>query len=355
MWQQENKDRAIVNLTLWLALATTPMAVTLLMPTPTQAKPATDNPNFPLPQKLDNGIQLRIDGSSSLLGINQNLKQSFETQFPGTKVEIAINGTDTAMKALLDGKIDIAAIPRELTSSEKNQGLEQIRLQQEKIVPVVGVSNPFNRTLTVKEFAKILQGEITDWSQLGADQGKIRVIDHPTTSAIRSTLLEHSAFKKTDFGKGANVTQISEENITEIIPQLGKDGISYATANQVSQLPNARIVNLEPITTDDSKYPILQSLVYVYKKNPSPGVAGFLGFTTAPPGQSTIQAARVNEATAIASSALQKIGSSTQATSSAGTKSTTTITPSATTSTPDCYTIWNYIKTTTSRFCKQQP
>jgi phosphate transport system substrate-binding protein len=314
MWQQEKKDSAIASLALWLALATTPMAATIFLSAPTLAKPATDAPTFPLPQTVANGTTVRIDGSSNLATINQGLKENFENQFSGTKVEILANGTDAALEALRDGKIDIAAIPRELTREEQAQGFEQIRLRQEKIAIIVSTENPFKGSLTSKQFAKIFRGEITNWSELGVSGGKIRLIDQPATSDTRNTLRTHSAFKKSEFTTGATATQVGELNTAEIVKQLGKDGISYVIANQISKLPDVRILQLNQTSPTDDKYPFSQSLVYVYKQNPSPGVAAFLGFTTAQPGQRAIDIARNAEASAIAASTLQRFTTQPQAT-----------------------------------------
>jgi phosphate transport system substrate-binding protein len=53
-------------------------------------------------------------------------------------------------------------------------------------------------------------------------------------------------------------------------------------------------------TTPEDPQPFAQPLVYVYKKNPKPSVAAFLGFALASPGQKAIETARVVEAEAIA-------------------------------------------------------
>lgn len=185
MWQQEKKDSAIVRLALLLAIGTTPMAATLLVPTPIQAQSATDAPAFPMPKTLENGTTVRIDGSSSLSVINQNLKQSFEQQYSGSKVEVAANGTDAALKAVLEGKIDVAALGRGLTPQEQAKGLAQVRLYREKIAIIVGAENPFKGSLTGREFARIFRGRsITDWSQVGGPKGKIRVIDRPQVATL---------------------------------------------------------------------------------------------------------------------------------------------------------------------------
>ncbi|WP_414572539.1 DUF4912 domain-containing protein [Nostoc sp. CCY 9925] len=329
MWQQEKKDTSIVKLVLWVALATTPMAATLVVSAPTLGQSAPETPSFPLPQTVENGTTVRINGSSSLTAINQSLKDNFEKQFSGTKVEIAADGTDRALRDLLDSKIDIAAIGRGLTPAEKALGLEQVRLRREKIAIVVGAENPFKQSLTSRQFARIFRGQITNWSQLGGPDAKIRVIDRPETSDTRDTFRDYPAFKAAKFATGSNATQVTDDNTAEIVKQLGKDGISYVLANQISKLEGVRVLQLHQTLPDDAKYPFSQPLVYVYKKNPSLGAAGFLGFALAPPGQQAIEQARVAEAEAIATSVSQPAAT---VSPSGETTPTATPSPNATTS-----------------------
>ncbi len=306
MWQKEKKNNSIVSLALTLAL--TSPAVTLFVPNWVQAAQSpTENPSFPLPQTVENGTKVRIDGSSSMTLINQSLKESFEKQFSGTSVELAANGTDSGLKALRDGKIDIATIARDLTPEEKAQGLEQLQVRREKIAIVVGAANPFKRSLTSKQFAKIFRGEITNWSELGGPDGKIRFIDRPSTSDTRESLRDYPVFKSDKFATGSTATQLADDNTAEVIKQLGKNGISYVLVNQISKLPDVRSLKLHNTSPDDARYPFSQPLIYVYKKNPSVGIAAFLGFTTAKPGIQAIEQAKTTEQEAIAASLLQTI------------------------------------------------
>ncbi|WYM02421.1 MAG: DUF4912 domain-containing protein [Gloeotrichia echinulata CP02] len=326
MWQQQKKDSSIVSLALLLALATIPTAGHMFVSTSVWAQSPTAT-SFPLPQTVENGTIIRIDGSSSLATINQNLKESFEKQFSGTKVEVATNGTDAALQALQDGKIDIAAIGRGLTKEEKARGLELVRLRREKIAIIVGADNPFQGSLTTRQFAKIFRGEITNWSQVGGPDQQIRLIDRPATSETRNTFRNYPVFKTADFATGANATQIAEDNTTEIVKQLGKDGISYAVANQVSKLPGVRVVQLHQTLANNPRYPFSQPLVYAYKKNPSKGTAGFIGFAIAQPGKQAIESARVAEATAIANTGSQLLAVTTIATPTTEATTATIATP----------------------------
>ncbi len=303
MWQKEKKYNSIVCLATLLTIASTPMAATFSVLEIAFAQTAS-SPNFPLPKTIPSGTTVKIDGSSSMARINESLKQSFEQQFSGTKVEVATNGTDAALNALSDGKVDLAAIGRGLTPAEQAKGLEQYRLRREKIAIVVGENNPFQGNLTDQQFAKIFRGEITDWSQIGGSKGKIRFIDRPTSSDTREAFRNYPVFKASNFAAGSTASPLSEDSSAELVKQLGKDGIGYVIANQVSKVPGLRILKLHNTLPSDPRYPFSQPLVYAYKNNPSAGVTGFLGFSTSDVGSKAQEAARNAEAQAVAQSLL---------------------------------------------------
>lgn len=298
MWQKEKKDSLIAGLGLFMALTATGVAVVSHESESALAESSSEfkKASFPLPDGVPNDTKIRIDGSNSVASINQALKQGFEKKFPGTNVEIATNGSQQALKDLLDGKIDIAAISRGLTPEEKAKGLEQLRLRREKIAVIVSKENPFQGSITNEQFAKVFRGEITDWSQLGGAKGKIRLIDHPETSETRESFRSYPVFQKAEFKTGANTNLLDSYHAVEVIKNLGKDGIGYVIANQVSQLDGVRILQMHQTLPGDSKYPYSQPLVYVYKQKPGSAIASFLGFSTATPGQKAIESARKQEA-----------------------------------------------------------
>ena len=312
MWQKEKKDSLIASLGLFMALTATGVAVvspesdSALAESSSESKKAS----FPLPDSVPNGTKIRIDGSSALAAMNQALKEGFEKKFSGANVEIATNGAQKALKNLLDGNIDIAAISRGLTPEEKAQGLQQLRLRREKIAVIVSKDNSFQGSISDEQFAKIFRGEITDWSQLGGNKGKIRFIDHPETSETRESFRSYPVFKKAKFVTGANANLLDSHHAVEVVKQLGKDGLGYVVANQVSQLDGVRVLKMHQTLPDDPRYPYSQPLVYVYKNKPGSAVASFLGFSTATPGQKAIELARKREAETVAKDVLTANNSS---------------------------------------------
>ncbi|WP_206753432.1 substrate-binding domain-containing protein [Aphanizomenon sp. FACHB-1401] len=307
MWQQQQKDTVIVKLSLLMAIATSSIVANCLISSPIQAESKNRTPDFTLPEKVETGTVVKIEGSRNSELVNQTLKKDFEQQFTGTKVEISINDNQESIKAVLDGKRDLASLGRELTAEEKSEGLKQVLVHREKIAIIVGINNPFYGSLTTEKFAKIFQGEITDWSELGNTQGKIRFIDRPSNSDIRNSFSQYPAFKSGQLLTGVNAVQIPEDNTINIIKELGKDGISYALANQISKLPDVRVLKVQDHLPNNSEYPFYQSFVYVYKENPSPKVRDFLGFILAKPGKDSIKAAKEAEAVAVAVRSIQTV------------------------------------------------
>ena len=251
--------------------------------------------NFSLPSSVPQGTTIQINGSPSMASVNQSLKQRFEQQYPGTKVNVANGGTSDGIQALLDGKADLAAIGRPLTAQEKSQGLIAVPVGRDKIAIVVGTKNPLSKSLDINQFAKIFRGEIKNWSEVGGKAGAIRVVDRPAVNDTRQAFRNYPAFKGAPFETGATADKLNDESTAAVIQKLGANGISYLPANQVRGQAGVKSVPMNGTAPTNSKYPFSQSLFYVYKAEnpPSSAVQAFLGYTAAKAGQEAIKAAGV--------------------------------------------------------------
>lgn len=240
---------------------------------------------FPLPTSVPAGTTVQIDGSSSMAAINQALEQRFESQFSGTTVNLNYSGTPTGLQAVREGKADLAAIGRPLTDTERAQGLVPVPMGRGKIALIVSPDNPFQGSITVPQFVRIVRGEITDWSELGGPPGKIRFVDRPDLSDTRAAFRNYSVFIETPYELGSTATRTGEDSTSAIAQQLGKDGLSFAPANQVLNQPSLRIVPMHNTLPTDPRYPFSQPFYYVHGANPSPGAAAFLGYAASESGQ----------------------------------------------------------------------
>lgn len=241
--------------------------------------------NFsPAPNSVPSGTTVKIDGSTSMVRINQNLKRGFERQFPGTSVVATANGSQNGIADLIAGKVDIAAVSRPLTAQEQSQGLVAVSLSTDAIAIVVGKVNPFNQGLTSAQVADIFQGKINNWSAVGGNSGTIRVINRPAVSGTHQAFQE-IVIKGANFGTASNFTTLPRDATTPLLQALGTDGIGYATFAQVANQQTVRVIAIDGSTPDASAYPYTRQLYYVYKNPASPGVQVFLGYATSPQGQ----------------------------------------------------------------------
>ncbi|MBE9226778.1 DUF4912 domain-containing protein [Phormidium sp. LEGE 05292] len=291
---KQQKPLATLAITLALAAAAPIAANSTARPLLAQSSNET---SFPMPKELPRGKSLRIDGSTSMSEINKALEKNFETKYPGTKIKLSYQGTDAALKALKEGKIDIAAIGRPLTKEEKAQGLVAVPVTRNKIAIIVGRNNQFQKSITAQQFAKIYNGEISNWSQVGGKPGKIRIIDRPTSSDTRQGLFTYNIFRTDGFKISSNHKTVAKDSTEAVIRNLGKTGIGYAISDQVVNNPKVRIVQMHNVLPNNPRYPFSQPLIYVYKKsNATPAILAFLGNATSSQNQKLIEAGRVSGA-----------------------------------------------------------
>lgn len=247
-------------------------------------------PNIPPPTSVPAGTQVRLEGSTSMVTFNANLKAGFEAQFPGTQVTTSAQGSNPGIEALLSAQADVAAVSRPLTPEEQDLGLVAVPIALDRIAIVVGIENTSSQALRADQVVDIFQGRVTNWSEIGGPDLPIRVINRPASSGT------HQAFKEVvlagaDFGTGPTITTLDRDATTPILQQLGKDGIGYATAAQVMNQTTVRVVAIDGVTPAAESYPFSRQLYYVYREPLSPAAAAFLGYAISPQGQQQMLAA----------------------------------------------------------------
>ena len=256
--------------------------------TPPLSISATSQITFAAPKKVPPGTTIKINGSATMVQINQAFKNPFEQKFPETKILTNAQGTNAGIELLLAGKVDIAAISRSLTAEEQAQGLVAVPIVQDAIAIVVGVNNPFRRGLTKKQVIDIFQGKITNWSGLEEDSATIKVINRPNIS-VTHQVFQELVLQGQNFGNTPNITMMEKDVTIPILRALGQDGISYATYTQVANQRDVRIVSVNGLTPEAINYPYQRTLYYAYKEPANSQVQAFLGYVLSAQGQKNFQ------------------------------------------------------------------
>lgn len=239
------------------------------------------------PERVPAGTLIRIDGSTSMVNINEALKKAFTAAFPEAQVQTQANGSDKGILALLTGQIELTASSRPLNPQEQAQGLTAVPIARDQIAIVVGLENPFQSSLTVQQVRDIFQGKITDWSQVGGGAAPIKVINRPPISGTYQ-MFQSLVLGGAPFGQGPNFTNLERDATTPLLRALGKQGIGYATYIQTAQQKTVRVVPIDNTRPGDSAYPLQRELFYIYKAPPTEPVKAFLGFAISPEGQAAL-------------------------------------------------------------------
>lgn len=124
------------------------------------------------------------DGSTSMEKVIGALGEAFMANNEGTTFTYNPTGSGSGITAVSEGRCDIGLSSRALKDEEKANGLNETILALDGIAIIVNPENPVD-DLDVETIAKIYTGEITNWSEVGGEDGEIVLIGREAGSGTR--------------------------------------------------------------------------------------------------------------------------------------------------------------------------
>ena len=124
------------------------------------------------------------DGSTSMQKVMLALGEAFMENNSDTNFTYNGTGSGSGIKAVKDGTCDIGLSSRYLKDSEKSEGLKETILAIDGIAIIVHPGNAV-ADLTVERISAIFKGEITNWSEVGGNDGEIVLIGREENSGTR--------------------------------------------------------------------------------------------------------------------------------------------------------------------------
>ena len=266
--------------------------------------PQAQAPNPPassvnLDTSLPNPAVLQMDGSVTMVRIVLALKSGYSQRNPSIPITYGIpdgkpNGSNAGLKALMEGRIQLAASSRPLNATEVQAGLQAIPVAKDALAVAVGVNNPYKGGLTLQQLADIFQGRITNWSQVGGPDRRIRVLNRApqsgTYSVFQELVLLGSPFAPDN---PPYFTTATQDVTTPLLRALGEDGITYSTVDQVQNQQTVRMVPIDgQMPTREAiqsgRYPLARNVFLVVPRKTSPVVADFINYALSDQGQQII-------------------------------------------------------------------
>lgn len=204
---------------------------------------------------------LRIQGSTTFFNHLLKPRQADIERLTRTRIEIVPNKSIWGVIALLEGRADLAmisaAMEGEVDVARKiapDLPYDRLRAFEISKVPIsfpVHPSNPV-RSLTNVQLRKILNGEITRWSEVGGGDIAIRVVATQdgggTVVAVRSQLLNDAPIRA-NFA----IRPESARHVVQVVAQEpGAIGIAQHRLAKNADLPEVAI-----------ETPVVQTLTFV--------------------------------------------------------------------------------------------
>ena len=112
------------------------------------------------------------------------LSEQFMADNSGVSVTYDPTGSGAGIEAAGNGSADIGLASRALKDEEKAGGLTETVVALDGIAVIVNADSKVE-DLSVEQIAKIFTGEITDWSEVGGEAGKISCIGREAGSGTR--------------------------------------------------------------------------------------------------------------------------------------------------------------------------
>lgn len=226
------------------------------------------------------GGTVSTDGSTSMEKVIGALGESFMEANSGTTFTYNPTGSGSGIQAVSEGRCDIGLSSRALKDDEKASGLKETTLALDGIAIIVNPQNPV-KDLTLEQIAKIYTGEITNWKDVGGDDGEIVLVGREAGSGTRDGF--ESIVDVKDSCKYAQELTATGAVISAV--EANPLAIGYASLSAVGD--TVAMVTVEGVecsedTVKDGSYKIQRPFVFVTNKSAalSEQAQAFVDFAT---------------------------------------------------------------------------
>ena len=95
----------------------------------------------------------------------EKLKEAYVKLNPDVTIDVQQNDSSSGMKGAIDGIYDIGMASRDVKDSEKEAGLNSIKIALDGIAVIVNKDNTLD-SITSEQIKNIYTGSLTKWSEI---------------------------------------------------------------------------------------------------------------------------------------------------------------------------------------------
>lgn len=241
-----------------------------------------------------NKSTIRIKGSDTMLILNRRWAESYMATHPGISIYVEGGGTATGAEALINGKIDICAASRPLTSDEIRPLAERygkigisFLVAKDALSIYVNPANPI-KDITLNQAKEIFSGRIRNWKFIGGNDEEIKVFIRPPTSGTYLYLKEH-ILEGAEYGDNAIPIPTTKAIVDSVFNN--PNGIGYGGIAYGPKVIHCQINGIHPSEENVryDLYPISRYLYFYTINKPENEVRKFIDWVDGAQGQEIVE------------------------------------------------------------------
>lgn len=233
-----------------------------------------------------------ITGSTSVEKVLTALIEEFEAQNPDVTINYTGSGSSAGIQDTISGTNNIGASSRNLTDDElANEGLEVQVFAYDGIAVIVNPANTAVTDITEEQLAQIYSGEITDWSEVGGEDGEIFVVSREESSGTRSAFEELIGLEDVGGLTGAASVVEGNGNVQATVAE-NENAIGYVSFSFIDD--SVQPLSINGVEANDENamsgdYTLSRPFVFCYtEEKVSDAGAAFLEFAQSEDGQAIV-------------------------------------------------------------------
>ena len=234
--------------------------------------------------------EIAIVGTGDGMSILKSLGAAFQADNPDVVISVPASiGSGGGVKAVGGDKFALGRVAREIKDKEKHYGLSYRPFAKIPVVFFVNESVGV-RNLSAQQIADIYSGKITNWSDVGGNNAKIRVVRREEGDSSLSVLQKtFPGFKDIVFTPRAKEALSTSENFAVVEQKAGAIGFGPYSGAVNS---NVNILMVDGKSATDADYPSFGVVALIFKDKSNKGnVAKFIAFATSTAAHDVIKGA----------------------------------------------------------------
>jgi phosphate transport system substrate-binding protein len=242
---------------------------------------------------------ITVKGSDTMVILAQRWAEEFMAKHAGQTVQVTGGGSGVGISALINGTTDIANASRPMKQSEFDKLKERFnamgyetKVAKDGITLYVNEASPVSE-LTLDQIKAMYLGEVTNWKEVGGQEGKIILYGRENSSGtfvyFRDNVLGGKDFTNSVQslpGTAAIVNAIAKDKLG-----IGYGGAAYAKGVRILKVKkDGSSPAVEPTaeTIRNDTYPISRYLYMYTRAKPAGDMKNFFDWILSAEGQSIV-------------------------------------------------------------------